>query len=64
MTPTPAQPGRQAVRQEMEQARQAFHDLLDHATVADLRRPSHEPGGPTSNCCSTCCSGTWSSAHC
>ncbi len=25
----------------MEQARQAFHRLLDHATMADLRRPSN-----------------------
>jgi DinB superfamily len=40
MTAIPAEPDRQAVRQEMEQARQAFHDLLDHATVADLRRPT------------------------
>lgn len=32
---------RQAVREEMEQARQTFHRLLDHATVADLRRRSN-----------------------
>ena len=31
---------RQVVRDEMEQARQRFHHLLDSATVADLRRPS------------------------
>jgi hypothetical protein len=37
---TPAEPDRQPVRQEMEQARQAFYHLLDHATVADVRRPS------------------------
>ena len=41
MTPIPAELDRQAVRQEMEEARKAFHDLLDHATVAGLRRPSH-----------------------
>ena len=38
---TTAEPDRQAVREEMKQARQAFHRLLDHATVADLRRPSN-----------------------
>jgi len=32
---------RQVVRDEMEQARQGFHHLLDSATVADLRRPSN-----------------------
>jgi hypothetical protein len=31
---------RQAIRDEMERARQTFHQLLDHATAADLRRPS------------------------
>jgi DinB superfamily len=31
---------RQVVRDEMEQARQRIHHLLDSATVADLRRPS------------------------
>jgi hypothetical protein len=30
---------RAAVLEEMEQARQEFHDLLGHATSADLRRP-------------------------
>ena len=40
MPAIPAEPDRQAVRQEMKQARQAFHHLVDHATVADLRRPS------------------------
>lgn len=35
------EPDRQAVREEMEQARQTFHRLLDHATVADLRRRSN-----------------------
>jgi hypothetical protein len=35
-----ADPDRRAVREEMERARQAFHRLLDDATVADLRRPS------------------------
>ena len=30
---------RQVVRDEMEQAKQAFHHLLDSATVADLSRP-------------------------
>ena len=32
---------RQIVRDEMEQARQAFHHLLDSATVAELSRPSN-----------------------
>jgi hypothetical protein len=32
---------REAVREEMERARHEFHRLLDHATVADLRRPSY-----------------------
>jgi hypothetical protein len=32
---------RQAVRDEMEQARQTFHHLLDTATVAELTRPSN-----------------------
>jgi hypothetical protein len=36
-----AEPDRQAARAEMERARQSFHRLLDHATVADLRRPSN-----------------------
>jgi len=31
---------RQAISAEMERARQDFHHLLDHATPADLRRPS------------------------
>ena len=31
---------RQAVREELERARQTFHRLLDRATVADLGRPS------------------------
>jgi len=35
-----AEPDRQIVRDEMDRARQGFHRLLDHATVADLRRPS------------------------
>jgi hypothetical protein len=32
---------RQVVRDEMEQARQTFHHLLDTATVAELSRPSN-----------------------
>jgi len=32
---------RQVVRDEMEQARQTFHHLLDSATVAELSRPSN-----------------------
>ena len=32
---------RQVVRDEMEQARQTFHSLLDSATVAELSRPSN-----------------------
>ena len=32
---------RQVVRDDMEQARQTFHHLLDSATVADLGRPSN-----------------------
>jgi hypothetical protein len=32
---------RQVVRDEMEQARQTFHDLLGSATVSDLSRPSN-----------------------
>jgi hypothetical protein len=41
MSAIPAEPDRQAVREEMERSRQTFHRLLDHATVADLRRPSN-----------------------
>jgi hypothetical protein len=37
---TDAELDRRAVREEMERARQTFHRLLDHATVADLRRAS------------------------
>lgn len=36
-----AEPDRGAVRAEMERARQTFHRLVDHATVADLRRASN-----------------------
>jgi DinB family protein len=32
---------RRAVRAEMQRARETYHRLLDHATVADLRRPSN-----------------------
>jgi hypothetical protein len=32
---------RQVVRDEMEQAKQTFHRLLDSATVAELSRPSN-----------------------
>jgi hypothetical protein len=32
---------RQVVREEMKQARQTFHDLLDSATVAELSQPSN-----------------------
>ena len=32
---------RQVVRDEMEQARQTFHRLLDSATVAEMSRPSN-----------------------
>jgi hypothetical protein len=35
-----AEPDRPVVREEMERARQRYRDLLDHATAADLRRPS------------------------
>ncbi|MFF3940895.1 DinB family protein [Streptomyces phaeofaciens] len=31
---------RKAVHEEMERARAAFHQLLDHAAAADLRRPT------------------------
>jgi len=31
---------RRGIRDEMDQARQTFHRLLDHATDADLRRRS------------------------
>ena len=31
---------REAVHEEMERARAAFHQLLDNATEADLRRPT------------------------
>ncbi|MHB9856029.1 hypothetical protein ACSYGO_43235 [Streptomyces krungchingensis] len=31
---------REAVHEEMERARAAFHQLLDHAAEADLRRPT------------------------
>lgn len=41
MSTTPEKQDRRAVREEMEQARQTFHRLLDNATVADLRRPSN-----------------------
>ena len=40
MGTSPAVPDRRAVHEEMEQARQTFHCLLDNATVADLRWPS------------------------
>ena len=40
MGTSPAVPDRRAVHEEMEQARQTFHCLLDNATVADLRGPS------------------------
>ena len=32
---------REVVRDEMEQARETFHRLLDSATVAELSRPSN-----------------------
>jgi hypothetical protein len=35
-----AEPDRQAVRDEMDRARQMFHRILAEATVADLRRAS------------------------
>jgi len=38
--PPPTALDRAAVRADMEQARLDFHDLLSHATPADLRRPS------------------------
>jgi hypothetical protein len=37
---SPAELDRRAIRDEMERARQTFHQLLDHATAAELRRPS------------------------
>jgi len=37
---SPAESDRAAVREQLERARQTFHHLLDHATAADLRRPS------------------------
>lgn len=40
MSAIPAEPGRQAVREEMERARQTFHRLLEHAPAADLHRPA------------------------
>jgi hypothetical protein len=40
MGTSPVEPDRRAVHEEMEQARQMFHCLLDNATVADPRRPS------------------------
>jgi hypothetical protein len=36
-----AEMDRRAVREEMQRAGQTYHRLLDHATVADLRRPSN-----------------------
>jgi hypothetical protein len=41
MSTTAAEPDRQAVREDMERARQTFHRLLDNATVADLCRPTN-----------------------
>ncbi len=37
---SPAELDREAIRDEMERTRQTFHHLLDHATAAELRRPS------------------------
>ncbi len=36
----PVELDREAIRDEMERARQIFHQLLDQATAAELRRPS------------------------
>ena len=38
--PPPAAPDRAAVPAEMESARHDFHQLIGHATPADLHRPS------------------------
>ena len=37
---SPAELDRRATRDEMKRARQGFHQLLEHATAAELRRPS------------------------
>ena len=37
---SPAELERSAIHDEMERARQTFDQLLDHATAAELRRPS------------------------
>ena len=49
---------RRAIAGEMDQARQAFHRLLDHATIPACAAGRTARNGPTSNCCSTCCSAT------
>jgi len=37
---SPGDLDRETIRDEMEHARQAFHQLLDHATPGELQRPS------------------------
>ncbi|HKS47962.1 MAG TPA: hypothetical protein VJT49_23190 [Amycolatopsis sp.] len=48
---------RQAVHDEIDRARANFHELLDHASDVDLRRPTNGTRCNNNNCCSTCCSG-------
>jgi len=53
-----AGPDRCAIAAEMDQARQTFHRLVDHATGTGLRHRSNGTNGPKGNCYSTCCSAT------
>ena len=45
------------IRTEMDRVRADFRNLVDSATVRELRSPPTAPSGPTSSCCSTWCSG-------
>jgi hypothetical protein len=53
---------RQDITEEMARTRADFQDLIDNATVADLRNPTQGTKCPMNSCCSTCCSATSSSA--
>jgi hypothetical protein len=44
----------------MEQARLAFHELVEQAGPGDLRRRSAAPAGRTASCCPTWSLATWS----
>jgi hypothetical protein len=47
-----------AIAAEMDQARRAFHRLLDHAADAALRRRSNGTKWTNERLLSTCCSAT------